>query len=338
MNKELKNIIKNILPLDATFKLDDWDFVINNAHEVSVFHLKKTVDYYVSYYQEHDSYNLSCVLYENKKPVAIFPLFIYGKENKIISSNGVEIIEPLFVNNIGRKAKKRIESKLILVVLELAKDLNIGQCQFTNTVQNKLSNWYINWIEYANKSFITYHMMVDLSLSVDAIRLEFRRRFRPLVNKGLKEWRVEVYEKVSSDLFDKFRALHYEVSERTTRPIESWNIQQDQINSGEAFLVTVSDDKSNMVGAGLFTYTQDIGTYSVGAYRRELFDKPIGHPVQMKAIETLKNKGCKWYEIGQKHCQLDRIRPTEKELSISHFKEGFATSISPRIHLTVEIK
>jgi FemAB family protein len=337
VNKELNNIIQNILPLSATLKLDDWNTVISNPSEASIFYLKKTLDYYVSYYQEQDSYNLSLVFYENKKPVAIFPLFVYGEDTKIISCNGVEIIEPLFINNIGRKAKKGIESQLVLFILELSKVLNISQCQFTNILRNKLSSWYLYWIEYANLSYITYHMMVDLSLSDEVMRVEFRKSFRPLINKGLREWRVEVHEKVSSDLFDKFRSLHCEVSGRVTRPIESWNIQQDQINSGEAFLVAVSDEKNNMVGAGLFTYTQDIGVYSVGAYRRELFDKPIGHPVQMKAIETLKNKGCKWYEIGQKHCQLDMIKPTDKELSISHFKEGFSTNIIPRIHLNVEI-
>ena len=92
-----------------------------------------------------------------------------------------------------------------------------------------------------------------------------------------------------------------------------------------------------MIGAGLYTYSRDIGVSSVSAYKRELFHKPLGHPVRMKAIEVFKKKGVKWHEMGQKHLMIDKIRPTEKELSISHHKEGFATHIVARQHLVVSI-
>jgi lipid II:glycine glycyltransferase (peptidoglycan interpeptide bridge formation enzyme) len=75
----------------------------------------------------------------------------------------------------------------------------------------------------------------------------------------------------------------------------------------------------------------------VGAYKRSLFDKPIGHAIQTKAIETLKKNGILWYEIGQKHLKIDRIPATDKELSISHFKKGFATNVIARQHLTVNL-
>ena len=59
--------------------------------------------------------------------------------------------------------------------------------------------------------------------------------------------------------------------------------------------------------------------------------------IRMKAIEVFKKKGVKWHEMGQKHLMIDKIRPTEKELSISHHKEGFATHIVARQHLVVSI-
>jgi hypothetical protein len=57
----------------------------------------------------------------------------------------------------------------------------------------------------------------------------------------------------------------------------------------------------------------------------------------MKAIEALKRKGLHWYEIGQKHLKIDRLSATDKELSISHFKEGFSTQTIARQHLIVNI-
>ena len=105
----------------------------------------------------------------------------------------------------------------------------------------------------------------------------------------------------------------------------------------ESFVVLVTDEENVLVGAGLFTYSRDNGFYSVGAYKRELSDQPLGHVVQIKAIETFKKNGVKWYEIGLKRLKIDKKPPTEKELSLTHFKEGFATHITARQHLTVAI-
>ena len=44
---------------------------------------------------------------------------------------------------------------------------------------------------------------------------------------------------------------------------------------------------------------------------------------------------CQWYEIGRRCYPIDRIKPTEKELSISHFKEGFATHKFVKPYCTV---
>ena len=56
----------------------------------------------------------------------------------------------------------------------------------------------------------------------------------------------------------------------------------------------------------------------------------------MKAIEIFKSKGLKWYEIGNKHLKIDVEPPTKKELSISFFKEGFATDVLIREHAVVK--
>ena len=56
----------------------------------------------------------------------------------------------------------------------------------------------------------------------------------------------------------------------------------------------------------------------------------------MKAIETFKKNGVEWYEIGLKRLKIDKKTPTDKELALTHFIEGFATHVAARQHLTVE--
>jgi FemAB family protein len=117
--------------------------------------------------------------------------------------------------------------------------------------------------------------------------LDFRKSYKPLVNKALKEWDVKVCEENVDEVFEEFKDLHFEAAGKQTRSKESWSIQRKQIENNEAFLVSVRDGNL-LIGAGFFNFSRDMGTYSVGAYKRDLFDKPIGHAVQMIAIKQLK--------------------------------------------------
>jgi len=330
---DFKKIITSKFDKDVSLDCTEWSAVVNNASNVLASHLRSTVEYYVEYYAGE---NLSFVLYENNRAIGVFPLFIHKKEGGWkISGDGANLIQPLFITNISKKTKKRLQNKILELIKEVARKLELKQVQLFDVGMN-LSSWYLLWLEQANKSFFTHQLAVDLRLPIESIRLGFRKSYKPLVNKAVKEWDIDVCDNDIDDVFEEFRLLHLEVSGKETRSRGTWAIQKEQIKNKEAFLVTVRD-KEVLIGAGFFTYTKDMGSYSVGAYKRELFDKPIGHGVQMKAIETLKEKGCKIYHIGQKMTVLDEIHPTDKELSISHFKEGFSGYVYTRPHLKVDL-
>ena len=337
LKKKLLKIINNYFP-DANTDAKKWQEILNGSdNKFSTFHLLSSIEYYVSYFSDRDAVNLSIVLSDNQQAVGIFSLMAHRNKNNewILSSNGTEIIEPVFKKSLENKIKKKIEKKILNLIFDISKELKIDKCQFTNMELFKLSGWYIKLLGLADETFTTYHHLINLDLSIEEIRLKFRKSFKPLVNKGLREWKVEVYEKVTQEMFEEFRLLHKSVAGKSTRSIESWNIQQKQINSEEAFFVTLKDSKNILAGAGLFTYCKEVGRYSVGVYKSKY--KSLGHTVQMKAIETFKNKGLKWYEMGPKNLTIDKNSPSEKELSISFFLEGFATDLIARQHLLINM-
>ena len=338
MQEKLHEIINKHFPHSNT-DIKEWQKVLENCDSIpSCNYLLSMVDYYVAYNKDNSSINLSIVLYQDKEAIGIMPLIAHQNQKKewILSSNGIEIVEPIFKQTVARRVKKRFENELKDLIYSLARQLKIKQCQFVNTDFFGLSGWYFMWAEKAKEVFSTHHILVDLSLSLQDIHLKFRKSFKPFINKGLREWRVEVHEKVTDELFEEFRLLHMSVAGRSTRPIESWNKQKEQIDSMESFIVKVTGEDDVMVGACLFTYSRDSGFYSVGVYERELSDQPLGHVVQMKAIETFKKNGVKWYEIGLKRLKIDKKTPTDKELALTHFKQGFATNFAARQHLTVD--
>ncbi|MEC9381784.1 MAG: hypothetical protein VX984_01725 [Thermodesulfobacteriota bacterium] len=329
MIEEIKDSISKDFN-NLSFDLENWNEVLKDSSDVSVFHLESSIEYYVAYYK---GINISFLLYENNTPLAVFPLFAYKDNNQwIMSTNGEGIIGPLFVQETPKKLRKRLEKQIVEILYIISNKLKIEKARFfePNLI---LSSWYLLWLENNYKDFLKYQLAIDLRKSIEDIRLGFRKSYKPLVNKALKEWEIEVCDKDNDKIFEEFRLLHLEAAGKETRTRDSWDIQKEQIKNKEAFLVTVRDE-GELIGAGFFNYTKDMGMYSVAAYKRELFDRPIGHAVQMLAIEKLKELGCKTYYLGQK---ATSGISTDKEISISYFKEGFAGHIVAQPNLEVTI-
>jgi FemAB family protein len=180
---------------------------------------------------------------------------------------------------------------------------------------------------------MSHGLYVDLSLSLDDIRLSFRKSYRPLISKGLAIWTTDVVERVDSEVLEDFRRLHLKVAGRATRSGRSWELQREAVASGDAFLVTLRDKAGALVGGGLFLLSGSEALYAVGVYERDLFQMPLGHVVQYKAIETMKRLGLRWYFIGARPYPGDSPSPTEKEVQIGEFKEGFSTHCYPHFIL-----
>ena len=323
--QETLKILALIYPIGTT--------VLSASSYASVYHQVSNVDYYSAYFQGE---NISFVLIEDHKPIAIFPIFAYQDNNEWkISSNSLGVISPLFIRDIPKKSRKRLEKQLIEIILLISKKLKLRKIVLFEH-SHFLSNWFLLWLERADKDFITYQLAIDLQQSVESIKLDFRKSYKPLVNKALKDWDVKVCEENVDEVFEEFKDLHFEAAGKQTRSKESWSIQRQQIENKEAFLVSVRDG-STLIGAGFFNFSRDMGTYSVGAYKRDLFDKPIGHAVQMIAINKLKDLGCKTYILGQKAVALSSSVSSKKEASISHFKEGFAGYVFAQPHLEISL-
>lgn len=332
MIEDLKNVLSRDFK-NLSFDLSSWNSVLSASSYASVYHQVSNVDYYSAYFEGE---NISFILIEDNKPIAIFPIFAYQDNNEWkISSNGIGLISPLFISDIPKKTRKRLEKQSIEILVFISKKLKLKKTIFFE-YSDFLSNWFLLWLERADRDFMTYQLAIDLQQSIESIKLNFRKSYKPLVNKALKEWDVKVCEENVDEVFEEFKNLHFEAAGKQTRSKESWNIQRQQIDNKEAFLVSVRDGNT-LIGAGFFNFSRDMGTYSVGAYKRDLFDKPIGHAVQMIAIKKLKDLGCKTYILGQKAVALSSSVSSKKEASISHFKEGFAGYVFSQPHLEISL-
>lgn len=333
--------------LDAKFRENSgnqWSDGVNQISEVPTHYLEHWVNYQlsVSKFLSKNLIDISLVLYNDNKFCGVWPIFLdRGKKEPIRSSIndqfGGIVVPPLFINNLPKKTERRIIKSCIRFLNSLLIESKGKFWRASELSANtNVSQWYQLCLENgAVLDKVGYELYVDLSLSIEKIRSSIRKSYRPLVSSGLKKWTVSVMDQYCENTWNDFRSLHRRVAGRVTRPKESWDIQHNAIKTGDAFLISVSDQEGKMVGGGFFDMSSNEGYYSVATYDKSLADQPLGHMVQYYAILTLKEKGRSLYYIGSRFYVEDLPSVSQKQVDISSFKAGFSSFMRPRIVLSL---
>lgn len=278
--------------------------------------------------------DLSLVLRTDGRPVGLLPLSLSRTESWQLTTMGAPISAPIFVKGLSPRMEKKLCTGVLSVLKRSAAD--VGQ-EMLLTEQpcspielQACTAWHQHLMNTGAGIQTRHDLFTDLSPDLATIRSTFRKSYRPLINIALKTWQVTVMDADNADAntWAEFKQLHKDVAGRSTRADSTWALQWGMVQARDAFLVTLRDPANErLVGAGLFQFTADEGLYAVGAYDRALFDKPLGHAVQQRAIETLKTLGVRWYQVGERHYSQSPHAPSAKEVAISEFKQGFSSHL-----------
>ncbi len=317
-----------------------WDEALTGLSYIPVHYSHASIDFLLECRQTQDDFciDISIILKNKDKLYGVWPLSL-SSENDVLklSSHGMPILPPLFVHSLTDKECKRLTRECLHLLSSLCEACSISRWEsaesFKDSCHAGLSPWHLQAMENGAKPGLKHELYTDLDLSCEDIKRKFRKSYKPLINSGSRLWDIGVLnQQGEQSVWEEFHQLYIAAAGRETRSPEAWERQYQAINNGDAFLVYLKDKARQMVGAGFFYMTRDEAVYSVAAYNRALFDKPLGHVVQYRALEEMKAKGLRWYKIGPVVYKSDN--PTEKELSIAHFKKGFATHCFPQYCLT----
>jgi FemAB family protein len=235
--------------------------------------------------------------------------------------------------------RKRLTKGCLDVCEHLARETGMEQWESADSFSEGvgLGSWHAELMRRGALCRVGHELYLDLQPDLATIKTGFRKSYKSLVSSGLKQWSVHILEDGNASVWNEFINLHLEVSGRKTRSDESWELQRVHLEEKANLLIYLRDSAGRMVGGGLFQLTRDEALYAVAAYDRSLFQKPLGHVVQFTAIEEFKRRGIRWYKIGQRAFPSDLPAPSEKEISISDFKSGFASHLFPRYLFTSPI-
>ena len=291
-----------------------------------------------------DIADASLVLLNDGKPCGLLPLMARFGATPSLTTSGAPIVSPLFLPGTQAGTVKKTGAWLLETLLSAHRALGLATMTTEQTIlpsePQGLAEWHQQQMTAGAKIAVLHDVYTQLTLPLETIRSSIRKSFRPLVSSGRKLWSESIADQsnVTDAVWDEFRNLHIAVAGRVTRSIESWSEQLAMIKSGEAFFVYLRDPADQrMVGGGLFQVTRDECIYAVGAYDRDLFDKPLGHVVQYSAMEKAIALGLKWTKIGYRPFPGDVPQPSAKEISIGEFKQGFSTHTFPRFVFTHRI-
>jgi FemAB family protein len=335
--------------LDATLRRSDaaaWETAWAALPYQPVGYAASMLDYQHAYvrgagWQVED---LSLILRLDSQPCGLWPLSLGGPPGAPrLSSAGAPVLAPVFARDLSPRSVKKICSRALALLRALCMSHALPSPALEQGAQpcanmGGATEWHQQLMGAGAAPSVRHDLFADLRPSLADIRTTYRKSFRPLINVGLRSWPVFVMDHTQpdSDVWSQFKELHRNVAGRSTRSDDTWTQQFHMITAGTAFLVGLRDPaQGSLVGAGFFQCTRDEGLYAVGAYDRSLFDKPLGHAVQQRAIETMKERGVAWYRIGERHYAQDIPAPSDKQVAIAAFKHGFASHLFCRFEFAL---
>lgn len=317
---------------------DEWIDAAKALNYLPVMYSAPMIDYQIEYWRGNgwSVEDLSLIFCRDGKSLGIWPLTLSSHREsgkRVLGLAGGNLLPPLFHRSVARRTLKSMAASCLNIATECSRQFETAGWASEEGFMNGdggISDWHQKALQSGASVVLGHDLFTDVTPSMADIKSGLRKSYKSLLSSGSRLWKVQVMTQANAALWDEFRSLHISVAGRVTRSLESWQLQQEAIGSGDAFFVYLTGADGRMVGGGLFYMTKDEASYVVGAYDRSLFDKPLGHVVQYRAIEEMKKHGVSWYRLGARSYPSDSPAPSLKELSIAEFKQGFSSHVFPR--------
>lgn len=309
-----------------------WSKVLGACAYVPVAYTPPVLTFQDHYFSEQVSRlnDISLVIFLGGHPVGLWPLSIVETNGETrLSSQGLTCLPPLWVETLPSRARGRLVSKCIKLATVISSTLGEktweSQTLFLGEDRAGFTEWPRQALMAGCQPRTDLALYIDLRQRPDDLNRNLRKSFKPLIKKGLNLWSAQVHCGSETKDWAEFQGLHKQVAGRATRSTATWDCQYEALIAGDGLLVTLRNSKNTMVGAGYFTLSAKEANYSIAAYNRELFGKPLGHVVQHHAIAAFQARDLHWYRLGR----VTVGKQTSKERSIAAFKSGFASQSLP---------
>lgn len=319
-----------------------WQQCLAQFAEQPVGYARSHVDYQHAYFASvcPEYAPLDCLIRWQGKTIGVWPLAWVGSpagearlSSHLNGQNGV--VAPLLAADLPEKTRKAAARQWLALLGRSAQALSCPTIRLNaDRPATVIADWQRLAMESGASLQAKHRAQIDLGLGAEEYHKRLRKSYKALINEAGRHWQLNIDDRGDLSAFRGFEALHIAVAGRRTRSEESWQAQFSAIANGEAFAVYLHDTAGQLVGASLFNRSRDEVLYAVGAYDRQLFDKPLAHLSLYAAIGHARELGARRFILGDRPYPGETPPPAAKDLQIAFFKEGFATELVLMPYLT----
>ena len=318
----------------------DWDSFCLKSSDAWFWHTTQWMEYTLHYRPELNPRSESFFCLHNGRVAAICPLIVENDAAGSMASEfsyGADAVPaPAFAGDLPEKVRRAAVQATFAHIDELAEKLNIARASFR--VSPLVASFWSDPLPRANplaklgfNDISLATQVLDLAGNEQDILRQMRKGHRADIARaaGLMEVSVLDRSSITAESFERYRLLHRKAAGRVTRPLETFQMMHDWIRAGQAILCVVTMERKD-VGFSLISVYKDGAYYSSSCEDPEFNHLPIGHLLQWRTIQWLKQHGIRQYEIGiQQFTSQFHSHTSEKERKIAFFKRGFGGQTVP---------
>lgn len=152
-----------------------------------------------------------------------------------------------------------------------------------------------------------FTQIINLRKTVEELHIHIRKSYKSICNS----------KEIEFSVIEVLKEVHFDMNGQT-RNKQTWRWQDKMVSAGKAFVLADKDETC----AALFYHNEHSAYYACSASR----EGGKTHPLIWKAMQILKERGCKTLELGEQN-----FFGHEKNVNISRFKSGFGGMCHTRL-------
>lgn len=305
-----------------------WQEIVDASEDGWIWHTWAAHEYNLCAGQKFAAVDHSFFIYQDGKSVGVVPLTIQEKstgdaiEREAAYYSGF-LPWPCFRHDVHDLEK--LEDFACEELMQRARTAGARRIKIRFTPPRNSGNEETRIGRVATKyafqlNHFDSHVVSITDGTLDAVRERYRRyhkKYSPLFTLSVAEGAA-----VTPELEETYFRLHMKDAGGQFRSRESYTKLADIARQKESFYVIATHLESGIIAGMLLVMLYKHASYDGSvAVDPDFADRYVSHLLKWRAIEELQKSNVTDYELGPK---AEPGSATQKELGISHFKEGWS--------------